>query len=78
LRESPGLILTLLYFTVIPPLAVIGSKMFRTMYLKMGFIRYMVMMNLLLTMALLPLKMVFRWTANLKYFVAIPEYFLNF
>lgn len=77
-RESPGLIATVLYFTVIPPMAVIGSKMFRTMYIKMGFIRYMVMMNLLLTMALLPLKMVFRWTANLKYFVAIPEYFLNF
>jgi hypothetical protein len=78
LRESPGLLLTILYFTVIPPLAVIGSKMFRTMYLKMGFIRYMVLMNLLLMMALLPLKMVFRWTVNLKYFVAIPEFFLNF
>ena len=32
----------------------------------------------LLFMAALPLKMVLRWTLNLKYIVAIPEYFLNF
>ena len=25
----------------------------------------------------LPLKMVLRWTVNLKYIVAIPEYFFN-
>jgi hypothetical protein len=28
-------------------------------------------------MASLPIKMVLRWTINLKYLVAIPEYFLN-
>ena len=44
----------------------------------MGFIRYMLMSNLLLFMLSLPLKMVLRWTVNLKYIVAIPEYFLNF
>ena len=44
----------------------------------MGFIRYMLMANLLLFMAALPLKMVLRWTLNLKYIVSIPEYFLNF
>ena len=37
-----------------------------------------VMMLLLLTMALLPIKMMCRWLFNLNYFVAIPEYFLNF
>jgi hypothetical protein len=26
----------------------------------------------------LPLKMVLRWTVNMKYIIAIPEYFLNF
>ena len=26
----------------------------------------------------LPIKMVLRWTLNLKYLIAIPEYFLNF
>jgi len=25
----------------------------------------------------LPIKMVLRWTINLKYLVAIPEYFFN-
>ena len=44
----------------------------------MGFIRYMVLANLLLFMTSLPIKMVLRWTFNLKYFIAIPEYFLNF
>ncbi len=32
---------------------------------------------LLLFMASLPIKMVLRWTINLKYIVAIPEYFFN-
>jgi hypothetical protein len=44
----------------------------------MGFIRYMVMANLLLFMMSLPIKMVLRWSVNLKYLIAIPEYFLNF
>jgi hypothetical protein len=38
----------------------------------------MVMANLLLLMALLPIKMLLRWTFNLKYIISIPEYFLNF
>jgi len=44
----------------------------------MGFIRYMVMMNLMLLMLTLPLKMVLRWVVNLKYIVSIPEFSLNF
>ncbi len=28
-------------------------------------------------MAALPIKMVLRWVLNLKYIVAIPEYFFN-
>ena len=43
----------------------------------MGFIRFMVMSNLLLFMALLPIKMILRWTINLKYIISIPEYLLN-
>jgi hypothetical protein len=77
-REFPGIILTLLYFIVLPPALVIVSKFFRGLFIKMGFIRYMVMANLLLIMLLLPIKMVFRWSLNMKYFIAIPEYFLNF
>ncbi len=40
-------------------------------------LRYMVLAFLLLFMASLPIKMVLRWTINLKYVVAIPEYFFN-
>lgn len=75
-RESPGIVLVLAYFIVLPPLLAVTC--FRAMFVKMGFVRYMVMVNLLLMMALLPLKMVARWTVNMKYFVAIKEYFLNF
>ena len=51
---------------------------FRKFFVKMGFFRYMLMSNLLLLMMTLPIKMVLRWTVNLKYIIAIPEYFLNF
>jgi hypothetical protein len=44
----------------------------------MGFIRYMIMSNLMLLMLSLPIKMVLRWTFNLKYIVSIPEFSLNF
>jgi hypothetical protein len=75
-RESPGIVLLALYLGFLPPL--FATTIFRKFFVRMGFIRYMVMVNLLLVMALLPIKMVCRWSFNLKYFVAIPEYFLNF
>ena len=74
-RESPGILLTLGYFIALPPLLAI--TVFRTYFQRMGFIRYMVMSNLLLFMALLPIKMILRWTINLKYIISIPEYLLN-
>lgn len=77
-REAPGIFLLIGYFAVIPPAMVVMSKFFQEMFIKMGFIRYMVMTNLLLTMMLLPLKMGCRWMFNLKYFIYLPEYVLNF
>lgn len=74
-RESPGIILTLGYFVALPP--VMALTVLRPYFQKMGFIRFMVMSNLLLFMALLPLKMILRWTINLKYIISIPEYLLN-
>jgi hypothetical protein len=76
-REAPGIILLVLYLTAIPPALVVFSKFFQKMFIRMGFIRYMVMTNLLLMMGLLPLKMACRWLFNMKYFIAIPEFFLN-
>ena len=42
-----------------------------------GLLRFSVLAMLLLFMASLPIKMVLRWTINLKYMVAIPEFFFN-
>ena len=74
-REAPGILLTLAYLIAFPP--VLAMTIFRKMYVKMGFFRYMIMSNLLLMMAMLPLKMVLRWVFNLKYIIHIDEFFLN-
>jgi hypothetical protein len=75
-RELPGTLLVLGYFIALPP--IMAVTVLRSFYQRMGFIRYMVLANLLLFMASLPIKMVLRWSFNLKYLIAIPEYFLNF
>ena len=76
LREAPGLMVMGAYLVLLPPLLAI--TVFRGFYAKMGFIRYMVMANLMLLMLTLPLKMILRWTLNLKYIISIPEFSLNF
>lgn len=75
IRELPGILLTLAYFTILPGLMYLAF--FRKYVNEAGFIRYSVLAMLLLFMASLPIKMVLRWTINLKYIVAIPEYFFN-
>jgi hypothetical protein len=76
LREAPGILLVLAYLIILPP--VLATTVFRKAFVKMGFLRYMLMSNLFLFMLTLPLKMVLRWTINLKYIVHIDEWFLNF
>ena len=75
-RELPGLIAVGIYLLVLPPL--LAVTVFRGYFAKMGFIRYMIMANLMLLMLSLPIKMILRWTFNLKYIVSIPEFSLNF
>jgi hypothetical protein len=74
-REVVGIVLTLGYLFVLPP--VMATTIFRGMFMRMGFLRFMVFANLVLLMACLPIKMVLRWSINLKYIVAIPEWFFN-
>jgi hypothetical protein len=74
-RESPGIIVTLGYLLLLPSL--MAMTVFRSFAFRMGFIRFMVFANLVLMMAALPAKMILRWLFNLKYLVAIPEYFIN-
>jgi hypothetical protein len=76
LREAPGLVVMGAYLLLLPPL--LAVTLFRGYFAKMGFVRYMVMMNLMLLMLTLPLKMILRWVVNLKYIVSIPEFSLNF
>jgi hypothetical protein len=75
LRESPGLLLCLLYFLIVP--ALLKRLFFQKYFEQAGFLRYSTLAILILFMAALPIKMVLRWTINLKYLVAIPEYFFN-
>lgn len=74
-REWLGLVAIAVYLFVLPPLMAI--TIFKKFFIRMGFIRYMVLANLVLLMAALPLKMVLRWVFTLKYIVAIPEWFFN-
>jgi hypothetical protein len=74
-RELPGIILVLGYMLLLPPL--LAMTVMRSFFIKMGFIRFFLLVNLIQFMAALPIKMVLRWTINLKYIVFIPEYFFN-
>ncbi len=76
LREAPGLVLLGAYLVLLPPL--LAVTVFRGFFAKMGFVRYMVMVSLMLLMLTLPIKMILRWTFNLRYLVSIPEFSLNF
>ncbi len=75
MREGVGILLVVGYFMILPHLMAI--TVLRKFYVRMGIVRYMTLANLLLFMALLPIKMVLRWVFSLKYIVAIPEWFFN-
>jgi hypothetical protein len=74
-RELPGIVVVLGYLFLLPPL--LARTIMRGFFIKMGFVRFFLLVNLLQFMAALPLKMVLRWAINLKYIVYIPEYFFN-
>jgi hypothetical protein len=75
IRELPGILVVIAYLFVLPP--ILARTVFRSFFIKMGFVRFILMVNLLQFMAALPLKMLLRWGINLKYVVYIPEYFFN-
>ena len=61
--------------SALPPL--LARTVFRRFFIKMGFLRFITLVTLLQFMASLPIKMLLRWSLNLKYVVAISEYFFN-
>ncbi len=75
IRELPGIVLILGYLLLLPPL--LAKTVMRPLFIRMGFMRFFILVTLLQFMALLPIKMVLRWTINLKYIVFIPEAFFN-
>jgi hypothetical protein len=93
LRELPGILLVLFYVGVLPGLLAFRQTLLaipigggrrltlipglKKYYEKLGPWRYAVFVMLLLGMIALPIKMILRWTMNLKYIVALPEIFFN-
>jgi len=74
-RELPGILASIFYVGVLPGL--LARKGLKKYYEKLGPWRYAVFVTLLLCMMALPIKMLLRWTINLKYIVAMPEIFFN-
>ena len=74
-RELFGILLVSAYVFVLP--IVLAKTTFKVFYEKMGPPRYYVGAFLFLSMMSLPAKMLLRWIFNLKYIVAIPEFFFN-
>jgi hypothetical protein len=69
-REFAGILFLAFYFLAMPGL--LAKTVLKRFYASMDFARYSVLVLLFLTMFTLPLKMVLRWTINLKYFVDTP------
>lgn len=66
----------MLSYFLITPYAL--YRLFFKKYVKdAGVLHYITLSILILFMASLPIKMVLRWTLNLKYIVYIPELFFN-
>jgi hypothetical protein len=75
LREIFGILFVLTYVFVLP--VVLARTLFKRYYEKLGAPRYYVAVFLFLMMISLPIKMLLRWLFNLKYIVAINEFFFN-
>ncbi len=75
LREMWGFLLLGAYF-LIPP-AILAKTVFKKLYAEIGPVRYTIFIMLMLAFLALPIKMYLRWTLNLKYIVALPEFFFN-
>jgi hypothetical protein len=75
MREIVGILFVLFYVFALPVL--LAKMWFKAYYEKLGASRYYVSVVLFLMMMSLPIKMLARWIFNLKYIVAIPEFFFN-
>jgi len=74
-REFFGIMLLALYFGLTP--LILAKTLLRKFFIELGMNRYCILVVLLLTTVGLPIKMYLRWLFNIKYIVAIPEFFFN-
>jgi hypothetical protein len=75
LREMFGFAVIFLYFAAGP--LILAKTMLKDVYQRLGTLRYSVFVFFLLIAASLPIKMFLRWLFNIKYIVAVPEFFFN-
>lgn len=75
IREAPGFLILFVYFTVPPMIA--AFTFCKKALQEMGAARFVMATILLLMIIAVPIKMYLRWAFNLKYIVAIPEFFFN-
>ena len=76
-REIFGIIVSVAYILMLPPLIVKCTQAGKKLYDDLGSIRYHILVLLFLIMMSLLIKMVLRWLFQLKYIVALPEWELN-
>jgi hypothetical protein len=75
LRELWGLLAVVFYMGILP--VFLAATVFKKLFRELGAIRFGVVVNLGLLMLALPIKMILRWTINLKYVVYLPEILMN-
>lgn len=75
LRECFGFLVVGIYFAVLP--ALLAKTWFKNILKALGPLRYSIFVVLLLMAIGLPIKMYLRWVFNVKYLIAIPEFFFN-
>lgn len=74
-REIWGFLAIGAYFGLMPLL--FAKTFLKNVFKNLGPLRYSVFVILLLLTLSLPIKMLLRWAFNIKYIVAIPEFFFN-
>ncbi len=75
LREIGGFIIMGIYFGLLP--LIMAKTICKDVYQRLGPVRYSIFIVLVLLALSLPIKMGLRWAFNMKYIIAMPEFFLN-
>ncbi len=74
-RELWGFLAVIFYMGILP--VILAATVFKKLFRELGALRFGLVVNLGLLMAALPIKMILRWTLNLKYVVYLPEIKMN-